>query len=58
LTDGFEKAGEADALIEGLLFIVTTTCPPPDYINPIAYDHVLFKYPPISSIAAEFVEEK
>ena len=31
---------------------------PPDYINPIAYDHVLFKYPPISSIAAEFVEEK
>ena len=28
LTDGFEKAGEADALIEGLLFIVTTTCPP------------------------------
>jgi hypothetical protein len=31
---------------------------PPDRIYPIAYDHVLFKYPPISSIAAEFVREK
>jgi hypothetical protein len=29
--------------------------PPLDRINSIAYDHVLFKYPPIRSIAAEFV---
>jgi len=56
--DRFEKAGEADALIEGILYIFTTTCPPLDRFNPIAYDHVLFKYPPISSIAAECVGEK
>ena len=29
LTDGLEKAEEADALIEGILYIFTTTCPPP-----------------------------
>ena len=57
--DGFEKAGEADALIEGILFIFTTTCSPPMYrFNPIACDHVLFKYHPISSIATECVGEK
>ena len=58
--DGFEKAGEADVLIEGILFIFTTTSSPPplERINPIACDHVLFKYPPISSIATECVGEK
>jgi hypothetical protein len=38
--------------------VLLLLAPPPDYINPIAYDHVLFKYPPISSIDAKFVEER
>ena len=58
LTDGLEKAEEADARIEGILYIFTTTCPPLDRINSIAYDHVLFTYPPISSIATECIGEK
>jgi hypothetical protein len=58
LTDGLEKAGEAVALIEGILFIFTTTCLPPDRIKPIVYVHVLFEPPPISSIATEYIGEK
>ena len=44
--------------IEVILCMFTTDCPPTDRINSIAYYHVLFKYPPISSIAAEWVGNK
>jgi hypothetical protein len=45
------------ALKEYYIFLLLLA-PPLDRINSIAYDHVLFTYPPISSIATECVGEK
>ena len=46
------------ALKKYYIFLLLLAPPPLDRINPIAYDHVLCKYPPVSSIDTECVGEK